>query len=174
MILKERAIRAKKQKRDVVVLSLGSCDAFGTPLKYPLVYDIFTKREMQNLGISFYNAVELGRQPQDGKYCSVEKDNRQFVLETCRKVTTGDLTYPEMYTIFNELGIDIPNAGAYFNENKNNPNSQTQRMDVYIALIEFVKKNKWKDILVDEVPILMSPISKIICYYFKLSFLVKH
>ena len=61
LILKERAIRSKKKNRDVVLLSLGSTNCFGEPLKTPLVYDVLSKHEMKNHQIDFYNATDLNK-----------------------------------------------------------------------------------------------------------------
>ena len=161
LILKERVIRSKKKNRDVVLLSLGSSNAFGVPLKTPLVYDVLTKREMQKHNIDFYNALDLNKIVQHKVCTSIRQDNRQFVLDTVRKVAQNEITYPQMYKMFGDAGIDYVNAIAYYNENRNS-NAQRQQVDVYDALIHFVKNNRGKDISVDEVPILMNPKSKII------------
>ena len=159
--MKERAIRSKKKNRDVVFLSLGSSDPFGIPLKTPLVYDVVTKREMKKHKIDFHNAIELGKFFQHRTFSRVKGDNKQFVMDTVTKTFKEEITYPQMEKIFDQAGIDRVNAIAYFNQNKSK-NAKPLTLDVYIALIEFVKNNRGKDIFVDELPILMNPKSKII------------
>ena len=171
LILKERAIRSKKKNRDVVLLSLGSSNWFGEPLKTPLVYDVLSKGEMKNHQIDFYNAVDLGKMVQHKPFAPVKEDNRQFVMETCRKCARGEMTYPQMNKILDEAGIDIDNATAYYNENRKS-NAQRHQIDVYDALIDFVKNNRGKDISVDEVPILMNPKSKIIFLFILKSYVI--
>ena len=161
LILKERAIRSKKQNRDVVLLSLGSSDSFGIPLKTPLVYDIITKREMKKHKIDFHNAVEISKMCKHKTFNPVEGDNRQFVMDTVGKCVRGEITSLQMYKILDEAGMDMENAIAYYSENMNK-NAKPQNLDVYIALIEFVKKNRGKDIFIDELPILMNLKSKTI------------
>lgn len=158
LILKERVIRSKKKNREVVLLSLGSCDAFGIPLKTPLVYDILTNREMKKHKVEFYTSIELGRTFQNKTLVPVRGDNKQFVMETIRKRARGEITVHQRNEIFDDAGIDQVNAVAYYNENKSKQlNTESQRIDVYEALIHFVKKNRGKDILIDELPILMNP-----------------
>ena len=160
-------IRSKKKNRDVVLLSLGSSNAFGVPLKTPLVYDVLTKREMQKHNINFYNATDLSKMVQHKPFASVKDDNRQFVMDTVLKYARREMTNPQMYKILDDKGIDTTNAVAYYNENRNS-NAQRQQVDVYNALTDFVKNNRGKDISVDELPILMNPKSKII--YFLISY----
>ena len=154
-------IRSKNKNRDVVLLSLGSSNCFGEPLKFPLVYDVLSKREMQNHKIDFYNAIDLSKMFQHKTFAPVEGDNRQIVMKTNRRQARGSITVPERNSILEDAGIDIPNAIVYYNENLSS-NAPQQRIDVYIALVEFVKKHRGKDISVDEMPILMNPKSKII------------
>ena len=160
MILKERAIRAKAMNRDVVVIGLGSCDGFGKLLKVPLVYDLVTKREMGKNGITFHNAVELGQMFHGVTYNLAEGDNRQLVMDMVGKIPRGEITYPQMYEILDGAGIDRNNAVAYYNANKNK-NAGPFTIDVYDGLIEYVKRNRQKDIFVDEFPVLMNSKSKI-------------
>ena len=51
LVTKERVIRAKNQRRDVTLVSLGSCTSFGFPMDFSLIYDIMTRSEMKKLGI---------------------------------------------------------------------------------------------------------------------------
>ena len=179
LILKERVIRSKMKNRDVVLLSLGSSNFFGVPLKTPLVYDVLSKREMKNHQIDFYNATDLcnatylEKMVQHKSIAPVKGDNRQFVMETCGKCVRGEITYQQAYKIFDDAGIDRANAGAYYNENRSS-NAQRHQVDVYDALIDFVKKkkNRGKDISVDEVPILMNPKSKIIFLFILKSYIM--
>ena len=171
LILKERVIRSKKKNREVVLLSLGSCDAFGIPLKTPLVYDILTNREMKKHKVEFYTSIELGRTFQNKTLVPVRGDNKQFVMETIRKRARGEITVHQRNEIFDDAGIDQVNAVAYYNENKSKQlNTESQRIDVYEALIHFVKKNRGKDILIDELPILMNPKCKFLNLFLSISF----
>ena len=158
LILKERVIRSKKKNRDVVLLSLGSCDAFGIPLKTPLVYDILTKRETKKHKIEFHNSVELGQMFRNKTFVPVRGDNKQFVMETIRKRVRGEITHLQRNKTFDDAGIDWVNAAAYYNEKRlEQPNTESQQIDVYDALVNFVKKNRGRDISIDELPILMNP-----------------
>ena len=159
------------KNRDVILLGLGSSNAFGVPLKTPLVYDVLTKREMQKHNIDFYNATDLNKMVQHKTFAPCKEDNRQFVMETVRKCTRREITDIQLEKIFNDSGIDKQNAIAYYNENRNS-NAQRQQIDVYDALIHFVKNNRGKDISVDEVPILMNPKSKIIFFLILKSYMI--
>ena len=130
-------------------------------MKTPMVYDVLTKHEMKSHQIDFYNATDLNKMVQHQSFAPDKEDNRPFVMETVRKVARREITYDQMGKIFDDAGIDAANAIAYYNENRNS-NAQRHQIDVYDALIDFVKKNRGKDISVDELPILMNPKSKII------------
>ena len=159
MILKERAIRSKNHNRDVVLISLGSCDAFGIPSKTPLVYDVLTKREMKKHKIEFHNSVDLKKMFRNKTFVQVKGENKQLVMETIRKEVRGEITYIQRDEVLDDAGIDRVNAIAYYNEKRFEPNQskKAQQIDVYEALIHFVKKNRGRDILIDEMPILMNP-----------------
>ena len=148
------------KNRDIVLLSLGSSDCFGTPLKTPIVFDVLTKREMKKHNIDFYNARDLTKMVQHKRFAPVKDDNRQFVMKTVHKLGR-EITYPQMITIFDEAGIDEINAVAYYKESQDRE-ALRQQIDVYDALLDFVRNNRGKDISVDELPILMNPESKII------------
>ena len=100
-------------------------------------------------------------------YTLAEGDNRQLAMDMVRKAARRKITYPQMTKIFDDAGIDSINAIYYYNENSNK-NGQTLTINVYHGLIEFVKKNREKDIFVDEFPILMNPKSKIYLFFKKL------
>ena len=120
---------------------------------------------MKNHQIDFYNATDLNKMVHHKSFTPDKEDNRPFVMETVRKATRREITYPQMQKIFDEAGIDEATAINYYNENRNS-NAQRQNVDVYNGLIDFVKNNRGKDISVDEVPILINPKSKIIYFLF--------
>ena len=82
------------------------------------MYDVLTKREMQNRKIDFYNATDLNKMVQDNSFAPVEEDNRPLVIETVRKVAMHEITYAQMNKILGDAGIDLQNAIAYFNESQ--------------------------------------------------------
>ena len=121
---------------------------------------------MQKYGIDFRNALELGQMFHVTSFHPVDGDNREFVMNSIRKTFRKDLkalTDAEVHQLFKKAGIDRSNAIAYYNENRKY--AHTQLKDVYGNLIEFVKKNRARDILIDECPILMNPISKSRIYF---------
>ena len=81
------------------------------------------------------------------------------------KYEKGEITLMQRYEILNVVDIDQSNATAYYFA-KRKSKTQIQQIDVYQSLVEFVKKNRAKDILIDEFPILMNPKSKLIFKYF--------
>ena len=161
LLIKERTFRAKKHGRDVVFMSMGSCDVFGIPSKFSLVYDLITKREMNSLGIQFMNAKDLLKLC--GKKAGIGKrdDNRQLVMDTVEEGLYGKITYSEFSRILRQHGIDIGNAIEFYHESKNS-SINTLLETVYDLLIAYCKENNQQDINIDEFPILLNYTSMLV------------
>ena len=161
LLMKERTFRAKKLGRDVTFMSLGSCDVFGIPSKFALVYDLITKREMRNFGIDFMNANDLVKSCRNNVLHEKEDDNRQFVMDNVGKALRGEMSSAEFVQNLKQRGIDIGNAIEFYHEHKNNP-LRSLLENVYDKLVEYCKLNNQRDINIDEFPVLMNYKSKFI------------
>ena len=163
LLLKERAIRSKNKNRNVIVISLGSCNLFGTPYNLSSVYDIITKEEMKRHGIVFKGAADLAILDQCDTSEHTKEDNRQYVL---RKGADKHLTTMDLIAIFKRHGINYSNACSFLTENRKSASQHQQEKDVYDNLKYFVKTNNQHDIYIDEFPVLISKTSKLIHIYF--------
>ena len=75
---------------------MGSSTTLGIPFEHSLVYDVITREEMKSHNIPFQNVLDLKNLYQSAASTSPTKDdNRQFVMETTRKVLKGELSFDE-------------------------------------------------------------------------------
>lgn len=159
--MKERTIRAKNQGRNVTFMSLGSCDVFGLPTKFSMVYDLITKREMRNLGIKFLNSIDLlNLCGKNEAYEDKGEDIRKFVIDIVGKAIEGKVPYDEFAGSLQQRGIDIGNAVEYYHQSKKNL-LLSMLENVYNLLIEYCKRNNQEDINIDEFPVLLNYNSKL-------------
>ena len=170
------------KNRDVIFISLASSDRFGQPLKYRGVYDIMTKREMNAHSVTFMSSLDLNhfvgaeRSFSSAKFpmsslesnttkCTLLKDNRKFVMETCRDQTIAD----KAATIMRN-DIDFANAVSFYNDQllKCQNIQELEELiskdnwpDVYQSLKKFIQAHRDYDIYIDELLVLLSTASKL-------------
>ena len=174
LVLKERAIRAKNLKRDVLFISLGSCNQFGQPFELSIIYDVITAREMNCHNIQFKNAIDLNSFGRDNASfltrvfrtlfqgtSSSETDNTQFAYETVRKGVNKEISHSKRNEILRNRNIDVNNAIEFYNSQRLKPTQKLQTKDVYDLLLFFIKANPDYDIYIDEMPVLLSRKSKL-------------
>lgn len=172
LVLKERAIRAKKLSPAVIFISLGSCTPFGHPYEIPIIYDVITGREMISHQITFKHVIHLMQENTNsgndesqvggGTSPAENENNLQFAFETVQKVAKKEISHPEMGKILDNHNIDRENAIQFYNSQRNKRTQEHHNMDVYGLLLACVKRNPHLSYYVDELPILLSHKSKLI------------
>jgi hypothetical protein len=169
-VLKERAIIWNKAGHNVIFISLGSCDGYGSPYKHPIIYDILTKLEFSQdqIKITFVNAIDLlkdhqkrmqkvGNNVQENS-SSQKEDNLEFAFKMVEKAIGKEITGLEYKKILENHKIDYQNACDFYNATRQE--GFTQHQDVYQLLKSYVEEHPNNTYYVDELPILLSKTCK--------------
>ena len=98
----------------------------------------------------------------DNKHFVEGKDNLKFVYEVVEKRAKGIISIGEKNKILNNHGIDRRNAFEYYNSQYLEGSPEDEWMDVYQLLLAFVKRNPDADYFIDEMPILINKLCKLL------------